>query len=146
MKATVETQILIKARPPEVFKYLAHLKYHYLWNPQLRKISKSGRLKAGDTYTTESVVLGLKISATNTITVLKAPKELAMINPLGNLTYTAHFRLYPRGKKTLVKLGVSLAADKNFYMFTVPVLKQLALRELRTDLQALKIAVENSLE
>ncbi len=35
MKVHVVAQITIAASGTEIFAYLANLKYHYLWNPQL---------------------------------------------------------------------------------------------------------------
>jgi hypothetical protein len=63
-----------------------------------------------------------------------------------NVLYKAVFRLRPVAGKTTVQLAATLSTDSSFYTFTVPILRQLALRELCTDLQALKIAVENDLE
>lgn len=148
MQATVATKLTIAASPTEVFEYLADLKYHYLWNPQVRTISHQQKLKLGIQYKTESTVLGTTIKATNTVKVFKPPHEMVLENPLGSVCYTAKFRLTPhdKGKKTLIKLSVELSTEHKAYAFTVPILKQLALRELRTDLQALKIAVENKLQ
>lgn len=147
MQATVATKLTIAASPAEVFEYLADLKYHYLWNPQVRTISTNEKLKLGMQYNTESTVLGATIKATNTVKVFNPPSELVLENPLGNVCYTAKFKLTPQanGKKTAVQLSVKVSTNHKAYVFTAPVLKQLALRELRTDLQALKVAVENSL-
>jgi hypothetical protein len=43
MHATVATVIVINAAPSKVLKYLAKLKHHYLWNPQIRKMSSTRR-------------------------------------------------------------------------------------------------------
>lgn len=146
MQATVATTITISAKPNEVFTYLENLKYHYLWNPQVRTISTIEKLRLSAKYKTESTVLGMTIKATNVVTGFKPSEELILENALGSVQYRAKFKLYPLQHKTTVKLSVTLAADSKIYVFTVPVLKQLALRELKTDLQALKIAVENNLQ
>lgn len=146
MQAVVATNITITASLAAVFRYLTDLKYHYLWNPQVRNISATGQLKLGSRYKTESVVLGITIKATNVVTDFKPLKELVIENSLGPVQYSARFRLSPQSNQTRVQLQVTLSTDAVTYIFTGPVLKQLALRELRTDLQALKIAVENKLQ
>lgn len=143
MQAVVTTSITINEAPEAVFKYLSDLHYHYLWNPQMRKVSPLKKLKLGMEYKTESQVLGTTIEAKNTVTSFVPSKEIALENAIGPVHYQAVFRLYPQDGKTSVKLTVSLTADNKIWVFTVPVLKQLAKRELHTDLQALKIAVEN---
>ena len=145
MQAVVTTTITITKPPETVFEYLADLKYHYLWNPQIISIAPMKRLELGAQYTTKSRVMGTTVEAMNTITSFKPSKELAMENSFGAIQYKAAFRLRPQDSETLVRLSIRLSTDKKIYMFSGPVLKQLALRELRTDLEALKIAVENDL-
>ena len=146
INATVSTKITIQAPAAKVFTYLTDLKYLYLWNPQIRSFPKNKVLSPGSTYKTESVILGISIKSNNTVIGYKRNKELVIENPLGNVCYTATFRLNEQAKRTTLVLTVSLSATRKIYVFTKPVLKQLALRELRTDLQALKVAVENNLE
>lgn len=146
MKATVSTSVTISATPADVFEYLAHLKYHYLWNPQIRKFSTQDSLSIGKKYTTESQVLGATIKATNEVTTFDPPHKLVLENFMGVVKYRATFRLSGNVKETRVVLTTQLSTNGAIYIFTKPVLKQLALRELRTDLQALKIAVENKLK
>lgn len=145
MQATVTTTITIAATPNKVFDYIADLKYHYLWNPQIISIKPIQRLELGAKYTTESRVLGTPVQAMNEVTSFKPSKELSLENAFGTIQYTATFQLTPLDKKTQVRLSTRLSTDKKIYIFSKPVLKQLALRELRTDLQALKIAIENDL-
>lgn len=147
MQVTATTRITIDATPTKVFEYLSDLRYHYLWNPQVQAISMLGKLKLGVTFTAESRVLGVTIRSTNTVTHFKPPRELTIENSFGLVCYTAKFHLAPlSGSMTTVKLNVTLESDTKGFTFTKAVLKQLALRELRTDLQALKVAVENKLE
>ncbi|HWB39432.1 MAG TPA: SRPBCC family protein [Candidatus Saccharimonadales bacterium] len=146
MQATVATKITIQASPAAVFEYLTNLKYHYLWNPQTHSISSTKRIKLGSTYQTENMVLGTKFKGSNVVTALSAPKHLTIENSLGLVTWKADFRLYKRGPQTEVKLSTKVTTDSKVFVFTLPILKKLALRELRTDLQALKIAVEDHLE
>ncbi|HVW23571.1 MAG TPA: SRPBCC family protein [Candidatus Saccharimonadales bacterium] len=145
MKATVATRLSIAATREEVFKYLTDLRYHYLWNPQVRKISTTEKVKLGSHFTTESQILGVKIRAKNVVTELDPPVKFSLENKLGTVRYLAKFRLKSDGNKTLVRLATTVEADNSIGFFTVPVLKQLALRELKTDLHALKVAVENQL-
>lgn len=146
MKATVQTQITIAAPPAKVFEYLTDLKYHHLWNPQTRKISTHEPLTLEGTFVSESRVMGVTIKAVNTATKLVPPRELEIENNIGVVKYTARFRLIPNGSNTLLRLSTSLSTSSRFWVFTLPTLKQLARRELRTDLEALKVAVEHNLK
>lgn len=146
MQTTATTKITIGRPPSEVFAYLTDLRHHYLWNPQVQAISTTKRLKLGATFKTESQVLGITFKTVNTVTSFKPPKELVLVNPIGAVVYTAKFMLSPQGGKTYVKLQVTISTDANVFVFAKPVLRQLALRELRTDLQALKVAIENDLQ
>lgn len=60
--------------------------------------------------------------------------------------YVANFRLQGRGDSTLVTCSTTVTAASAAFAFTAPILKRLARRELQTDMQALKLAVENGLE
>lgn len=90
--------------------------------------------------------MGVTIKAVNTATKLVPPRELEIENNIGVVKYTARFRLIPNGSNTLLRLSTSLSTSSRFWVFTLPTLKQLARRELRTDLEALKVAVEHNLK
>lgn len=144
--AHVITRVTIGAAPAAVFHYLINLKRHYLWNPQIQTISTDGMLKLGSVYQTTSQVLGVRIASHNIVTKFSPPKELAIENNTGTVHYQAHFKLRRKGDGTEVVLATTVSADSAAFAFTVPILKRLAHRELQTDMQALKVAVENGLE
>ncbi len=144
-QVTVSTQITITADKHAVFKYISDLRYHYLWNPQLQLISSQKALKLGSTYKTESQVLGITITAFNRVTLFIPVKEIEIQNKFGSVKYTVHFKLAERGSKTRITLSTTVSTDSAVFGFALPVLKKLALRELRTDLNALKVAVEQRL-
>jgi|SRR5580700_2867341 hypothetical protein len=146
MQTTVVTRINIAASQTAVFRYLAHLKYHYLWNPQIQRISTQEPLKLGSTYESMSLVMGVKIKAKNTVTKFEPPRLLELENRIGAVQYQAHFRLHGQLNKTTLVCSITLSTDSNAFVFTKSLLKKLAQRELQTDMQALKIAVENQLE
>jgi len=146
MKASVTTQVTIAAKPGTVFKYLTDLKYHYLWNPQLQSISTTEKLKLGTQYETTSLVLGVKIKACNEVTQLVPNKYLELENNTGTVHYKASFKLSPKGSSTVVICETTVSSQSEAFAFAKPVLKMLARRELQTDMQALKIAVENQLQ
>jgi hypothetical protein len=145
MKTSVVTQISIKAKPAEVFEYLTNLKYHYLWNPQVQSLSSAESLKLGSEYESVSLVLGVKIRAKNVVSKFTSSKELELENKTGLVKYRASFRLQRAGSSTLLICSTTVSADSEAFAFAKPVLRMLARRELQTDLQALKIAVENKL-
>ncbi len=144
-KATVVSTIQIDADPDDIFKYLSHLKYHTLWNPHLRKISANHRLKLGSTYNTESLILNIRLPARNTVTKFSESNELEIENTIGTLRWKINFKLKPNGGTVLVICSGEVSAERKSFVFTAPILKQLARREMQTDLQSLKIAVEHNL-
>ncbi len=146
MKTSVSTQITIKKSNHKVFTYLTDLHYVHLWNPQLRKVSDKKILKLGSSYTSESEILGVKISAINVITKFHEGNELQIENETGTVAYIANFKLKSVSPdETTVMLSTTVSSSSKAFAFTLPVLKVLARRELQTDLQALKIAVEHEL-
>ena len=136
----------IAAPPAAVFKYLTNLAYHYLWNPQIQYISDDGALHLGSTYQTTSLVLGVKLNSTNLVTKFIPSKEVEIENNTGTVHYCANFRLRPRHKQTIVTCHTIVSADSAAFAFAGPIMRRLARRELQTDMQALKLAVENGLE
>ncbi len=146
MKATFVTKIRIAADQSLVFEYLTNLRYHQLWNPQIRSISSKGKLKLGSTYQTSSIVLGIKIHANNTVTKFVRPKEFELKNITGTVHFVANYRLKKHFGKTQIIATITLSTDSKAFVFTVPIMKQLAKRELRTDMDSLKVAVENRLD
>lgn len=145
MKTTIVSRIQISADQKVVFEYLSHLKYHTLWNPHLRKISSGQRLKLGSRYTTESFILNIRLPAHNTVTKFSEPNEMEIENTVGVLNWRINYKLKPNGKSVLVVCSSIVSTESKGFVFTAPILKQLARRELQTDLQSLKIAVENKL-
>ena len=145
MNVRVVTQISIGASAKDVFKYLTVMKYHYLWNPQLQRISPMTVLSKGLQYEAESLVLGVKTKAQNSVTKFVKDKELEIENNTGLLHYCANFKLSRRDDSTMVVLTTVVSATGKAFAFAKPVLQRLARRELQTDLQALKIAVEQEL-
>ncbi|HSW80566.1 MAG TPA: SRPBCC family protein [Candidatus Saccharimonadales bacterium] len=146
MKATFITRVRIAANQELVYEYLTNLKYHQLWNPQTRKISAKCKLQLGSTFTTMSIVLGIKIYAKNIVTKLIEQEEFEIKNVTGTVHYVANFKLKKWLGKTLVVSTTTVYTDSKAFVFTVPIMKRLARRELQTDMQALKIAVENRLQ
>lgn len=145
MKADVVTRITISASPQEVFNYLSDLKYHYIWNPQTRRIYPVTILKKGTVYNTENVVLGMVINSQNKVVKFVKDKEIQLVNETGQLHYCVNFQLLPKGKKTQVVCDTQVSTDGRYFSFAKPVLKLLAQRELQTDMRALKLAVEHKL-
>lgn len=144
-EATIVTRITIAASPAAVFKYLADLKYHHLWNPQLQQLSSYEKLRLHSRYQASSRVLGIKIEMTNSVTRFAPAREMQIENETGAVHYCANFQLRAQGDKTLVTCTTAVSSHAEAFAFAAPVLKALARRELQADLQALKLAVENNL-
>lgn len=145
MKAQVLTKVTISASSAEVFKYLKDLDYHYLWNPALRNLEPVIKLAKGSVYNSTSLVLGIEIKATNTVTKYTENKELELENTTGMVHYIVNYRLNSSKHKTILSCSIVVDSDKKAFAFTKPILELLARRELQADLQALKIAVEQKL-
>jgi hypothetical protein len=145
MKVDVVTRVTIDASPSEVFEYLSDLKYHYLWNPQMRDVKPVTVLKQGMTYDTINSVLGVKITSTNKVFIFDKDEKLGLVNESGPVHYRVIFQLVTKAEKTQVVCTTEVSTDSQAFAFTQPVLKVLAQRELQTDMQALKLAVEHKL-
>jgi hypothetical protein len=146
MKAHVVARVSIDATPPGVFGYLEHLRFHYLWNPSLIKLSPIVALKQGMTYKSTSLLLGIKVQSVNKVSKLVKNRELEVENDSGPLNYRVNYHLETKASKTIVICTTEVSSKSEAFAFAKPVLKLLARRELQTDLQALKIAVENRLQ
>jgi len=138
--------IVIKAPASEVFKYLADLHYHYLWNPNLRDIVNPRILSLGDTYQTKTIIFNKNvIESSNVIYQFKTNKIIAMENKLGLVKYKCIFTLNEDKGTTKVTTRIDIITETKLFGLTATVLKRLANNELQSDLAALKIAVENKL-
>lgn len=145
MKARLKTRITISAEPATVFKYLAHTKYHPLWNPQMQSVSPLIPLHKDSIYTVFSLVLGVRTKAENHVTKFVQDQELEVQNKTGMIQYAACFRLEPTAKSTRVTCTISVSSQSKAFAFAKPLMESLARRELRADLAALKEAVEQKL-
>lgn len=144
MKASVAARLTITASPAEVFMFLKEVKCHPLWNTHLNSVSPHRPLKLGSTYTTESTLLGIKVTSLNTVTKFSKNRELEVKNDAGILHYTANYKLTPRGNNTLVTCFTEVMSDKDAFMLAAPMLKMLARREIQADLHLLRAVVEDS--
>ena len=95
------------------------------------------------TYKTTSLVLGKQLSAVNTVTKFRERQELEVENNTGLVHYRAKFRLASKNGTTRLVCDTWVDSDSRAFAFAKPVLEILARRELQSDLQALKIAVEH---
>lgn len=146
MRTSITTHTSIKASPAQVFAYLSNLKLHYLWNPQIVSISSHRQLKLGSKYMTESRLLGLTITATNSVTKFNPPTEIMIENTTGSVQYQVHFVLEPLGDETDVNLSISLTTNIPALLVSGSILRRFARHEIKSDLYSLKIAVESHLE
>lgn len=139
------SRVTIKASPNEVYKYISNLKY-YLWNPSLRYLSKEEPFKLGVSFDSESVILRKNIiKCHNVVTELVNNESIGMENQLGNIKYKKLFKLKKKDKTTILSAELAILTPSQAFALTTPILKILAQRELKTDLNALKIVVENKL-
>ena len=146
IRVSVVTVILVNANPSEVFKYLVNLKYHFFWNPHLLSVTPMKHLKLGSVYRSESLILGMTIKGSNLVAKFVKDKELELENQLGAIQYRINFRLSSSHSKTNITCSTTIVPESKVFTYAVPILKRLAKRELQTDMQALKIAVESKLE
>lgn len=146
MKVYIVNQILIEAKRSEIFQYLANPNYHFLWNPTLKRISTYDNLQKGSTYKATNHVMGIELITTNVITKFKKNEEVEIVNKSGIIQYRLNFKLLKKGAKVLLINSSELSTISKLFAFSVPVFHLLAKRQLQTQLNALKIAVEHSLE
>jgi hypothetical protein len=126
--------------------YLSHLKYVQLWNPQVRSVSSRKQLKLGSTYETESSFLGMTIRASNHVTAFISDQEFQVENATGTIQYVVHFKISNKDQDSVILTSsTTVSSESKAFVFTKPILKSLVRRELQTDLQSLKLAVEHKL-
>jgi uncharacterized protein YndB with AHSA1/START domain len=145
MQVKLTSQVTIDATPSEVFKYLRDPRRHRLWNPHLQSITGNKPFVKGSTYKTTSLLLGVKLVSTNTVTACEPDTLLEIRNAEAALEFRVTYMLEPSTEGTLLKCVTEVASTSHAFAFTRPVLRMLAKRELQSDLQALKIAVEQKL-
>jgi hypothetical protein len=146
MKARIKTTITIEASAAAVFKYLADTKLHYVWNPHLQAVSPEIKLHEGSVYDTVNVLLGVRTRTQNVVNTFVENQELELQNQTGMVDYRANYRLAAIStSQTKVICTIAVAAKGKAFYFARPMLEQLARRELRADLAALKTAVEQKL-
>ena len=145
MKARVVSKVTIHASITEVFKYLENLSYHQLWNPQLQNINPITNLALDSTYQTTNIFLGKKLKTSNVVTKFEKNSEIQIENTTGLVEFCANYKLSKKNNSTIVTSNITVASKSKAFAFATPVLKALAQRELQTDLQALKVAVEQKL-
>lgn len=145
MKALITSEVTIDAKPNEVFAYLEDLKFHHSWNPPIQKIEPIIKLELGAKYQSSSMFLGKRLTTDNVVTVFVEGQEIQIENTTGLVEFSANYRVSASGNKTIVNSRIAVASKSKAFAFTTPVLKALAQRELNTDLQALKVAVEQKL-
>jgi hypothetical protein len=104
------------------------------------------QLHDGSAYLTQSLMLGVRIKAENHITRYVQDKELEIQNSTGMVQYRANFKLQGRSKETVITCTIVVATTGKAFVFAKPIMEHLARRELNTDLNALKVAVEDRLE
>jgi len=146
MTTKIVSRITIAASPKEVFKYMGDSSYHFLWNPHLHALEPAGPLKLGSRYKTSHVLLGIRTSSRNQVTVFVQDQELQIENHTGILTYVVNYKLQRAGKGTTVVCTTEVTTKGSGFAFSKPILKVLAQRELQSDLKSLKIAVEHKLD
>jgi hypothetical protein len=146
MTVSIKTKVKINATSQSVFKFLKHLRYHYLWNPHLRNILPVTALKTGTKYETESSLFGIIVKGNNQVTKYIPDRELQIENNTGMIHYTVNYYLKSVPKKgVLVTCTTIVTTEGKALRFTESLLKAIARRELQSDLQALKLAVEHRL-
>ncbi|GAC1502341.1 MAG: hypothetical protein NVS1B10_07080 [Candidatus Saccharimonadales bacterium] len=143
MTANIVCRITISATPKEVFAYLADLKHHFLWNPQLHSIRPIKMLDLNIEYLSVSKLLGVKVKGKNKVTKFEKNKILAIQNDTGALRYKVEFKLRDKLDKTSLIYHVDVSSTSKSFAFSGPILKALAQREINADLKTLKFVVEN---
>lgn len=145
MKVRLVSTVTIDATSEQVYKYIKYLKYHQLWNPHLQDISMEGPIREGLEYETTNLLLGVKVAAKNRVRKVIPAKEFEVENTADPVHYLVNYRLQSTGKRTQVVCTTMVSTHGEAFAFTAPLLKLLARRAVQSDLQALKIAVEQQL-
>jgi uncharacterized membrane protein len=141
----VVATVTINAAPEAVFKYMINLRHHFLWNPHLRTITPLIRLKEASEYESSSVLLGVKVRGINKVTKLVKNRRLQIENQTGLIHYRVNYSLSSNSQQTKIICNTTIETYQKPLHFAAPILSVLAKRELQSDLQALKVAVEKNI-
>jgi hypothetical protein len=146
MTISIISKVQINASNVAVFKFLKDLKYHYLWNPHLRDIDQVSPITLGLEYETKSVLFGIIVNGHNTVTKFVLDQELQIENNTGTILYLVNYSVKSLSKKRSQVICTTEVTTTGIAMkFTGTILKAMVRRELQSDLQALKLAVEQDL-
>jgi len=146
MRARIVTEVNITSSPKEVFRYLENLEYHRLWNPHLVRIPPRKKLEVGSQYKAVSMMFGIEVRSNNVVSKLVPDKELQIENRTGTILYSVNYKLKKESPSVKLVCSTSVSSTAKVIGLSAPLLKVLAKRELESDLQALKVAVEQRLE
>lgn len=126
---------------------MKELKYHYLWNPHIQKITPITSLSRGLVYKSESILLGVRVKGVNKVIKVIENEEIQLENKAGTIKYQVKYYLSKYQKdKTKLLYTITLNTDNKIFAYSAEIIKILAKQELRSDMQALKIASENRLK
>jgi hypothetical protein len=149
MNTQVTTRITIDASPAAVFEYLITLRLLYLWSPHLESVSPKSleRLSDSVVYKTTTLLFGIKVHAENKVIKFVQDKQMTAVNETGLLNYRLDYNLRQlKSGSTVLTCSTEISADSKAFAFAKPVFKTLTLRELQSDLDSLKFAVEQQLQ
>jgi hypothetical protein len=122
---------------------LADLRLHYIWNPHLKTIEPETIVRRDTTYRTTNTILGRQISVSNTISKLSPPHEMELTCSQGPLQYVVNYQLEKTAHGTSLSCSCDVRSDKRVFKYAAPAMENLARNRVQSDLETLKLIVEN---
>jgi hypothetical protein len=143
--ATITKSIVIKRPIEEVFDVATCLKRCVVWQASIvgsEKISE-GPVGVGTRYRHQVKFLGIKSETHPVVTVWEPPHRMAYQDASGPSTFDVHFTCEPTPEGVKFTVNVSGEPKGVLANLTEPLLVPLLERQFESDLQALKVLMEN---
>ncbi len=139
----VNASVKVYAPAQSVFEFLVDTSTFQLWHTGIIKLSAPAILKAGDTYETESIIMGKTIKSVNEVTKLVTGRELVLENQESTLSYRMTYLLQAMPGCTMVNCHLSINGESTFMHMAKPVLEFMAHNRIENDLKLARVLIED---
>lgn len=143
MIAEFDEHLVVKAKPADVFAYLADGRHHPLWSSGLQEVRPAGTLKEGQSYMAVNYQFGQKLETKNLVTKLKPDQQLEIYNETGPIIYRIAYTVMPTATGTKLQVHVKVESGSAMFQFAKPVFEYMARSRIKADMDTLKGLAES---
>jgi hypothetical protein len=139
MAYTVSVSVIFDLPAEEVFDALCRLDDYLLWNSDLVRVSKGGRITENMLIETEANVLGQRVISKLEIVSVMPPISIEMVNNSGAISHRTMYRILPMGpSKTEVVCMLQFTFNSFVLNLARPLVEALAEGRIRANLETLR--------